>query len=257
VIVGATPLNLPPERTVIEVLESVQIDDALVAGCSSLVQEGYAGATVEPGVAAKLRLVGALMAGELDLDEIEEIVRTDPALTLQLIRAASIGRLGEPRRRIGTLRQALVLMGARRIRNWAALLVARSAGRGRTDRRFADTLIRARACELLTEQAAGLGHLGFTAGMLSSLEGLLEIPAGQICEGWALSDELIDAAFRGVGPVGFIVADAIVFQQSDPDAQRYGDTDDATLSEAFARAFAWSMTASAALAEAWSSMDAA
>jgi len=42
VLVGETPITLPPERTVVEVLETVAIDEELVAGCRDLVARGYA-----------------------------------------------------------------------------------------------------------------------------------------------------------------------------------------------------------------------
>ncbi len=41
VLVGDTPVTLPPERTVIEVLETVTIDAEVVRGCQELVDRGF------------------------------------------------------------------------------------------------------------------------------------------------------------------------------------------------------------------------
>ena len=41
VLIGETPVSLPAARTVIEVLESVVIDDEVVAGCRRLVEAGF------------------------------------------------------------------------------------------------------------------------------------------------------------------------------------------------------------------------
>jgi EAL and modified HD-GYP domain-containing signal transduction protein len=41
VLTGAVPMVLPPERTVIEVLEGVEFDDDVLAGCRRLVAAGY------------------------------------------------------------------------------------------------------------------------------------------------------------------------------------------------------------------------
>ena len=41
VLVGDIPIVLPPERTVIEVLESVVIDDEVVEGCERLLDQGF------------------------------------------------------------------------------------------------------------------------------------------------------------------------------------------------------------------------
>ncbi|MGA9747733.1 MAG: EAL domain-containing protein [Nocardioides sp.] len=41
VLTGATPVTLPAARTVIEVLETVKVDDETVAGCQDLVDRGF------------------------------------------------------------------------------------------------------------------------------------------------------------------------------------------------------------------------
>ena len=58
--------------------------------------------SLEPGIAARLRMAATILTSDPDLDEVEQIVRADPALALQLIRVASVGRPGETRRAIGT-----------------------------------------------------------------------------------------------------------------------------------------------------------
>ena len=40
-LTGATPVTLPPPRTVIEVLETVDVDDEAVQGCRELVEAGF------------------------------------------------------------------------------------------------------------------------------------------------------------------------------------------------------------------------
>src|SRR5689334_6124763 len=41
VLLGELPLNLPPERTVVEVLETVHLDESVLRGCRALADEGY------------------------------------------------------------------------------------------------------------------------------------------------------------------------------------------------------------------------
>ena len=41
VLIGETPVTLPPHRTVIEVLETVAVDDETVEGCRQLVEAGF------------------------------------------------------------------------------------------------------------------------------------------------------------------------------------------------------------------------
>jgi c-di-GMP phosphodiesterase len=190
----------------------------------------------------------AMLSDDLELDELEQIVRSDPALAMHLMQAASVGRLGETRRRIDSLRHALVLMGTRRARNWAALLLARSATQSERADRFVGTLIRARACELLALQKdQSFGHLAFAAGMLSSLQVQLDMSAEALCDGSALSDELAGAAFHGTGPVGEIVWDVVDHEVGRVVEGRRTGSDDDTMHMVFADAIAWSVERCGAL----------
>lgn len=330
VLLGELPLNLPPERTVVEVLETVDLDESVLRGCRALAGEGYrlalddfvwrpgaeallplasivkidvletagtdlaelvdrcrqydvqllaekvedldqltelrdlgfelfqgyalerptlvAGRSLEPGAFARLRMAATLLTDDPDLDRVEAVVRADPALAFQLIQLASVGRLGETRREISSLRQALVLMGSHRVRNWAALLVSRSPVRDTPAHDFVSTLILARACELLVGQYdAGKAHVGFAAGMLSAMTAELQVSPQDICQTVTLSDELIDAAFRAHGPVGTIVHDAVEFHHGNHRAEHRSNLTLPTLHAAFASAVAWAMTCSAAL----------
>jgi c-di-GMP-related signal transduction protein len=330
VLVGELPLNLPPERTVVEVLETVDLDESVVRGCRALADEGYrlalddfvwrpgaeallplasivkidvletaatdlatvvdrcrrydvtllaekvedpdqlgelrelgfelfqgyalerptviAGRSLEPGAVTRLRMAAMLLADDPDLDEVEAVVRTDPALAFQLIQLASVGRLGETRREISSLRQALVLMGSHRVRNWAALLVSRSPTRDAPAHDFLGTLILARACELLVGRVdGGKAHVGFAAGMLSAMAAELHVSPQDVCHTVTLSEELIDAAFRAHGPVGTIVHDAVEFHQGNHRAVHRSQVTLPALHSAFASAVAWAMTCSVAL----------
>jgi EAL and modified HD-GYP domain-containing signal transduction protein len=330
VLIGDIPLNLPPERTVVEVLETVRLDRDVLDGCRMLAQEGYrlalddfvwrpgseellplasivkidmletggrelteliercrnydvqllaekvedpdqlgelrglgfdlfqgyalerpaliAGRSMEPGVVARLRMAAALLTGDPEMDEVEEIVRTDPVLALQLIQVASVGRPGETRRQISSLRQALVLMGSRRVRNWAALLLSRSRTRTSVGHDFISTLILARACELLVTQVdAYRGHVGFAAGMLSAMPEELQVSPEDLCQTVSLSQELVDAAFRAEGPIGRIVRDAREFHHGSARMIRRSQLSTEDLHTAFAKAVAWAVACSAAL----------
>ncbi|HEY8300410.1 MAG TPA: EAL domain-containing protein [Jatrophihabitans sp.] len=330
VLLGEMPLNLPPERTVVEVLETVQLDREVLDGCRALAAEGYRLAlddfvwrpgaeevlplasivkidvldtasadlpqliarcrqydvrllaekiedpdrlgeleelgfelfqgyalerpslitarSLEPGLVARLRMAATMLTAEPDLDEVEDIVRADPALALQLIRVASVGRPGETRRAIGTLRQALVLMGSRRVRNWAALLLSRSTAHHGDGHDFVGTLILARACELLAVRVdPAKSHLAFAAGMLSAMSDELRVAPDDLCHTVSLSPELADAAFRAEGPVGRIVHDARAFHHGSARAIRRSGVSAETLHTAFATAVTWAAGCSAAL----------
>jgi c-di-GMP phosphodiesterase len=210
--------------------------------------ETVAGSGVAVGDLSRLRTAANFLGREFDLDQLEEIIKHDPGLVVQVIRLASMGRIGEMGRKVSSLREALVLAGSRRVQNWVALLLARPTSGGTARDRFTSTLIRARACELLaTRYDPGLASLGFAAGMLSAVDILLHVSPDEARAALPLSDELSAAAFGSDTPVGRLVRDAIDFQLGWPSPHRISGISDDVLEDVFASAFAWAMASSSAL----------
>lgn len=208
------------------------------------------GTTLEPSQLSRLLTATTLLAHELEMEEIEEVVRSDPAIALQVIQLASVGRIGETRRRVGSLREALVLAGSQRVQNWVALLMARPTTGSTSHDRFTSTLIRSRACELLAARLdPSLMSLGFAAGMLSAVDVLLQVSPAEVRASLPLSDDLSDAAFGADTPVGRLVRDAMDFQLGRPHPPRASGFTDEVMNAAFASAFRWAMASSSALAE--------
>lgn len=165
------------------------------------------GRVISTGDLARARLAATVLAGELDWNEIEQILRTEPGLTYQVMQLASIGAIGETRRRVNTLRDALVLAGSWRIQNWIALLLAQPTN-SPPDGGVITTLARARAVEVLAQMHDPKhARTGFAAGMLSGFEQLLGVPADELSRTMPLSDELREAAFGVRTPLGRIVQD--------------------------------------------------
>ena len=289
VLVGEVPIVLPPEQTVIEILESVVIDEAVLAGCERLRDEGFtlalddfswvAGAesllelasivkidlrvtkpadladaiercrrydvelvaekveTVEelqrcdemgfdyfqgyllarprsvPGRAldsgrlSRLRMSARLLDRECPLAELEAVVRSDPAMIHQLLQLAGVGATAGMRRLVKTVREALVLVGLRRLQCWVALLLITDRGRAGQEE-ITVALTRARMCELA---ASGIDHSltesAFTAGMVSCFGMLLGLPLDVVLASLPLDGELCGAVLKGEGLIGQILAD--------------------------------------------------
>ncbi|GAB2487082.1 EAL and HDOD domain-containing protein [Jatrophihabitans fulvus] len=295
VLTGIVPVVLPPERTVVQILPTVEVDDEVEAGVAALVEAGFGIALDEFGPAATtwsllphasvvkidvgltprddlrrlvercrdvevellaeriedraaipalaglgftlfqgyalerptlvaghslaaadvagLRAAVGTLGQDPDFDTYEDVIRRDPALAHQIMRMASYGRLGDTRRSITSVRQAMVVSGLTAVRRWLTLLLARpTTARGR-DEALVNVLIRARACELLAAHLPGADtDMAFTAGLLSALDEVLEMPATDIAEHLTLSPDLHDAAFGGTSPLGRLVRDAAEYR---------------------------------------------
>jgi c-di-GMP-related signal transduction protein len=293
---GTTPVTLPPERTVIEVLESVRIDEESLAGCRGLVERGYRlalddfvwtegaeqllalasivkldfrsgtpeqirtlaarcreydvmllaekvetdedvalarqlgfelfqgyaierprtvrGHTVTASHVTRARLAATVLAEDLDYAEIEAIVRHEPGLVLQVLQMASIGAAHGLRREVRTVREALVLLGTTRIRQWIALTMLSGQPSAGPDG-LATALVRARMCELLArDRGCCPPDFAFTVGLLSGLDVLLGVPVDELAESLELDPELSEAAFGRAGAGGRLVSEVADYQAS-------------------------------------------
>src|SRR5690348_14425644 len=339
VLTGEVPLMLPPQRTVVEVVEGIVIDDEIVAGCRKLVEAGYAlaldnfvdgsgqdallpmsaiakidllvtpenrlpgiiarckahgvrplaekvesrddlprlrelgfelfqgyaldkpsiveGRTLAPGAAGQLTAAVDVLGSDGGFDELEIVIKRDPALAHQVMLLASIGRMGEPRRQLNSIREALVLAGTTQIRRWLALLLARPSGSS-SDLRdaFLTTLVRARVCELVARRAGVDPGLAYAAGMLSSLDALLRVTRAEIADKLAISDELRDAAFGGTSSLARLVQDVSDYPRqaavrpshvTEAEQRTQSGLPVADFDSAFASAFGWAVEAASVL----------
>jgi HDOD domain len=119
-----------------------------------------------------LRLLGELQKPELEYRRIEDLIRSDVALTYKLLRYVNSALLGR-RERIQSIEQALMIVGSDEIRRWVAATLPMLA----TDKpgELATlSIVRARFCERLI-RLAGIGQQNeaFLMGMFSLLDALI------------------------------------------------------------------------------------
>jgi len=208
------------------------------------------GRALDPGRMAQLRLAAHLLDSECPIDELEDIVRRDPAMALQLLQLAGSGAAGGMRRTVQTVREALVLVGWRRLQSWVSLLLIGGKGQA-SEEELTTALTRARTCELAARSVDHtLSASAFTAGMLASFDVLLGMPLEEILWDLPLDPELKRAILDGEGTLGQLVADVADYQLGHPeDAVRAG-LGDGVLSSSALEGLMWAveMTTSVAAA---------
>ncbi|MFN8196020.1 MAG: HDOD domain-containing protein [Nocardioidaceae bacterium] len=197
--------------------------------------------TLAPSVLAQVQLAGELLDERLDFGRVEEILHHEPGLVVQILHLASLGARSGLRREVHSIREALVVLGTQKLRQWAALtILGRQVGNARTDA-LAAALVRARMCELLAERA-GVDHgFAFTAGLLSSLDHLLGVSLAEVEAKVDLDRELADAAFRREGPVGQLVRLVTEFNEAVADDEPV-DAEVEQIEMVGAMAFAWALS---------------
>ena len=165
---------------------------------------------------SRLRLLQAV-SGELDLVEVEEILRADPALSVKLLRHLNSASF-RWRSAVRSIRQALTLLGERPFRRWAALVTLTSLGEQKPTELLLDTLVRAQFCERLAQPFGipdAAGDL-FLMGLLSHVDAIIGRPLPELLDQLALAPRVKEALLGGgEGVLAELFRAALAYEQGD------------------------------------------
>jgi EAL and modified HD-GYP domain-containing signal transduction protein len=196
-----------------------------------------AGALMPVGHGAAL---GALCQLQLrgDFESLEQVIKRDVALSFRLLRHVNSAYVGLPRT-VGSIREALMLLGTRAVRQWAVALVL--AGLEHPPHALLSTaLIRARTCEIiLAPYDAEVASHGFTAGMFSLLDAILGVPMDQILNELPLSEDIALAITSYEGVAGKALAKTIAYERGEFDSPLLGDHARRAVAVAYTDAVRW------------------
>lgn len=197
--------------------------------------ESIQGRTLPVNVNALLSLVGQVDDPEADMDALERTVAQDPAFTYRLLRYIN-GATFALRREIATLREALVLLGTRVVRNWATLMLIAELDYDKPTELFKTALIRARFCErLAADMNACPPDQAFLVGLLSALDAILDRDMEDLLDTMPLSGHLKLALLDREGALGTVL-DCALGQES---GRLNPQLDAGTFNQAYLDAVAW------------------
>ena len=135
-----------------------------------------------------LRLLASVSKDEMDLREVESIIKTEASVLYRLLRYLNSPVFGM-RNEIHSIRHALALLGEREIRRWIRLVTLVSAGQDKPSDLVLSALVRARFCELVSMKIPRSQSDLFLVGMVSMMDAILEIPMDEILAKIALDKD--------------------------------------------------------------------
>ncbi|MGD0455481.1 MAG: EAL domain-containing protein [Solirubrobacteraceae bacterium] len=165
---------------------------------------------------AALSAMADLSATE-DFDELRRVITRDAGLSMRLLRYANSAYLSLPRR-VGSVQEGLVWLGATTVRRFA-LMVALASARDVPDVLLVTALVRAHMCQLLS--GAGEGSAGdsyFTVGLFSVADALANAPMQDVIEQLPFRHDIAAALLHGGGELGETLTEVIAYQRGDFDA---------------------------------------
>jgi EAL and modified HD-GYP domain-containing signal transduction protein len=176
-----------------------------------------AGAALPVGHGAALGALCQLQLRGGDFEGLEQVIRRDVALSFRLLRHCNSAYMGLPRK-VSSIREALMLLGTRAVRQWAVALVLASVDQS-PHALLSTALVRARTCELILDcYDDDVASHGFTAGMFSLLDAVLGVPMEQILNELPLSEEIALAISDHEGVAGKALAKTIAFERGEFDS---------------------------------------
>jgi EAL and modified HD-GYP domain-containing signal transduction protein len=142
-----------------------------------------------------VRMLQAVSRPNLDVPEIEKLIKTEASICYRLLRYMNSARFGF-KNEIHSVRHALAILGDREVRRWVRLIAAVGAGQDKSSDLVLCALVRARFGELLAPLARHGESDLFLLGLLSMLDVMLEVPMSEVLEKIPLDSET-KAVLRG------------------------------------------------------------
>jgi EAL and modified HD-GYP domain-containing signal transduction protein len=130
-----------------------------------------------------VRFMAELHRPELDLEQLESIIKQEVALAVKLLRYLNSAGFGW-RHEVTSIKHALRVLGERATRKWCSLMALTVLGSDRPAQLVVTSLVRAQFAEQVGREA-GLGSRDvdlFLIGMLSTLDSLLRRPLTEALE---------------------------------------------------------------------------
>ena len=135
-----------------------------------------------------LRMWQAVARPELDIREVEQVIKGEASLCYRLLRYLNSAAFGFGTE-IHSVRHALSLLGEREVRRWIRLVATLGAGQNKSSDLVLSALVRGRFCELLSPTVGAGDSDLFLMGLLSLMDAILEIPMARVLENVPVDQE--------------------------------------------------------------------
>ncbi len=152
-----------------------------------------------------LQLMSALHDPNVQVEKIEKMIASDTVLSFKLLRLVNSAAFGVIRK-VDSLKQAILLLGINKIRNWVNILVMSNLG-GKPHELSVAALTRARMCEMIANQLNGRAKQDsyFTVGLLSTLDAFMDVPLDTLLGSISLSQHINEAILNQLGDEGKVL----------------------------------------------------
>lgn len=195
---------------------------------------------------ALLRLLSRLQTPKIEFKEMEEIIGLDVSLSYKLLKLINSSFYARPRQ-INSIRQALTLLGIRQIKDWVSLLVLSSI-EDKPRELMVTAMVRGKMTEFISEQMRmPSSEIGFTVGLFSVLDALLDMPMDQVLSSLPLTADVTSALQDHKGTLGEVLNTVLAYERGEWDAIENAGLKPDILRDAYLKSVTWAMAVSGVL----------
>lgn len=185
-----------------------------------------------------VKLLTKLQNPDVRFSEIETIISRDVSLSYKLLKLINSAYYSVPVE-VKSVRDALVLLGLRKIRSWMSLLILSRLG-NKPRELTVTAMIRARMCELLICTVdMDKRETAFITGLFSVLDALLDMKMDDVLGSLPLSDSIRSAILEYEGELGEVLRCVIAYERGDWDKVSFKDLDILSIGECYLEALDW------------------
>ncbi len=186
-----------------------------------------------------LSLINKLQDPNVSMEELENIIIQDVALSYKLLRYINSATYAL-RKEVESIKQALVLLGTQTVKNWVTLIVMSTLNSNKPNELMTIALIRAKMGELLSENhGTKIKQQMFTVGLFSILDSLLDVSMVELLDTVSLSKSIKSALLDYSGEMGEILNQVLLYEQGKWNKLDIQSTGALRLSGAYLEAVKW------------------
>lgn len=161
------------------------------------------------------RLLEALSDPDVSFDVLENLLVQDNRLSYKLLKVLNSPTYAVAGRKITSIRDIIVMLGLDQLRSWATLIALTNI-EDKPYELMVTTMLRARMAQSMAE-ALGVEspESAFMAGLLSTLDALLDREMVDVLSELPVAPVLKDALLQQAGPIGAVLRDVFNYERGD------------------------------------------
>ncbi len=161
------------------------------------------------------RLIKEMSVEYPDSDAIADIISSDVAMTYKLLRLVNSAYFAL-RNKVSTVKQAVVVIGVRQLRDWLYLLSFENISGAKSSELLRLSFMRGALCQELAKECPNLNnqHEGcYLVGMFSTLDVLMKTSMEKLLSELPFEDNIKNALLNGSGAMGDLLNLVLAYEQ--------------------------------------------